>query len=503
MKNQIFFSLGIIIVVLSVFIFLKTRKNIIFPIEKNISITTPSERARNYCIEALTAYLNADTINYLRFYQKALEADSTFFMANYQLAICNILSKNIKEFKKYGEVAAKCTIKLSHGELLLKGALSILLKDNNPDFTITRRNQIKLVKIGKKLIRRYPQDKNAYLNCFTYQSIINDKEGKIKTLNGAMKYAAKNAPFYAWLGFAYMHMDKIKEAEFTFNECNGFSGYKELSNFQISKGKFLMYIEEYKNAYICFMTAKDYKNAYDCSVKAYDSDTLWSKEKAKEAKILLMNSVRDIDGNVYRTVKIGDQIWMQSNLTVAHYRNGDLIPVEKEQKEWVKLTTGAWCYFSHFSGNVHDKSIKETSSHRDETERYGKLYNWYAVNDLRGLAPSGWHVASDREWSKLISNLRGRWSTAGKIQFRAERDQNGRLIINEKSFDALPGGFRTDDLKDNILNFYPDQYYYAWWSSTESDIYNSSSWIFTDTGYGGDAEDKPKKFGMYVRCIKD
>jgi uncharacterized protein (TIGR02145 family) len=99
---------------------------------------------------------------------------------------------------------------------------------------------------------------------------------------------------------------------------------------------------------------------------------------------LILNSlafcqtVTDIDGNVYQTVTIGNQIWMAENLKVTHYRNGDEIPNVTVQEDWKNLTTGAYC-------NYNNVAV------------YGRLYNWLAVNDNRNIAPAGWHVPSDAE----------------------------------------------------------------------------------------------------------
>jgi uncharacterized protein (TIGR02145 family) len=93
-----------------------------------------------------------------------------------------------------------------------------------------------------------------------------------------------------------------------------------------------------------------------------------------------------------QTVTIGSQVWASKNLNVSTYRNGDLIPQVQDKEAWDKLTTGAWCYYDNDESNV---------------TKYGKLYNWYAVNDPRGLAPNGYHIPTDSEWETLISYLGG------------------------------------------------------------------------------------------------
>ncbi len=176
----------------------------------------------------------------------------------------------------------------------------------------------------------------------------------------------------------------------------------------------------------------------------------------------------------YEMIKIGSQIWMLRNLDVDHYRNGDPIPEVKDPNDWLKLKTGAWCYF------YNDSSFGIT---------YGKLYNWYAVNDPRGLAPEGWHIPSDIEWTTLSSYLGGSSVAGGKLK-------------NESGFSALLGGYRhSDGIFDYIA------YSGNWWSSTESGtmvlpyypwyryIYSYNAEICRYKTYAG--------FGFSVRCIKD
>jgi len=103
---------------------------------------------------------------------------------------------------------------------------------------------------------------------------------------------------------------------------------------------------------------------------------------------------------IYRTVVIGSQLWMAENLNVSHYRNGDSIPEVTDPEQWAKLTTGAWCYYN----NDPEMGVI-----------YGKLYNWYAVNDPRGLAPNGWHIPNDNERNTMINFLGGGFSAECKL----------------------------------------------------------------------------------------
>jgi uncharacterized protein (TIGR02145 family) len=187
------------------------------------------------------------------------------------------------------------------------------------------------------------------------------------------------------------------------------------------------------------------------------------------------------DSRTHKTVKIGNQIWMAENLDVSTYRNGDIIPQVQDPKIWSNLKTGAWCYYD-------DKS--------EMGEKYGKLYNWYAVNDPRGLAPEGWHIPSDAEWTKLSEFLGGKIASSSKIKSSRgwAKDGNG---TNETGFTALPGGTRSIELFSFAGN------YGYWWTSTPYDPfsawnrflgYNNSD-IGRSTGW--------KQFGNSVRCVKD
>lgn len=102
------------------------------------------------------------------------------------------------------------------------------------------------------------------------------------------------------------------------------------------------------------------------------------------------STVKDIDGNVYHTIVIGTQTWMLENLKTTKYSNGDPIPNITDSLTWVSLETGAYCNYNNDENN---------------SVIYGRLYNWYSVNDSRKLAPVGWHVPNDSEWRTLTDFL--------------------------------------------------------------------------------------------------
>ena len=185
------------------------------------------------------------------------------------------------------------------------------------------------------------------------------------------------------------------------------------------------------------------------------------------------------------SVKIGKQEWSSKNLNVSTFRNGDAIPEVKSQEAWVKAGQEgkpAWCYYDNDPKNG---------------DKYGKLYNWYAVTDPRGLAPSGWHVPGDAEWTELTDYLGGKEVAGNKMKSKDGWKDNGNGS-NESGFSALPGGNR-----DNNGTFdYIGNYGY-WQSSTQ--VYTTNAWNRTLSYFNGNVLrlDYGKKDGFSVRCLRD
>ncbi len=115
-------------------------------------------------------------------------------------------------------------------------------------------------------------------------------------------------------------------------------------------------------------------------------------------------TVVDVDGNEYKTVLIGNQIWMAENLRVSRYNNGDSIPTGLSDADWQNTTEGAYSVYPH-SGGLADDDVEGIHSDAEMVDAYGKLYNWHAVNDQRGLCPAGWRVPGDGEWRDLVKYL--------------------------------------------------------------------------------------------------
>ena len=189
-----------------------------------------------------------------------------------------------------------------------------------------------------------------------------------------------------------------------------------------------------------------------------------------------VNATENLAGNI---VRIGRQIWQKKDLSVTHYRNGDRIPEVKDPAKWANLTTGAWCYYNNDPKN-------------------GKLYNWYAVNDPRGLAPAGWHVPSDSEWTTLTNFLGGFDIAGGKLKEAGTAHWNdpNADATNSTGFTALPGGTR----------YYLGQYFDAggygyWWSSTEASD-NAAFHRYLTYFYGAiSGTTDYKTNGFSVRCL--
>ncbi|MBU3713406.1 MAG: hypothetical protein FGM46_00490 [Ferruginibacter sp.] len=191
-----------------------------------------------------------------------------------------------------------------------------------------------------------------------------------------------------------------------------------------------------------------------------------------------------------QTVTIGKQVWMSENLNVDKFRNGDLIPEAKTDEEWKKAGeegNPAWCYYEN----------RSSQDDPENGEKYGKLYNWYAVNDSRGLAPKGWHIPSDDEWSILTNFLGGAKVAGEKMKSKTGWNEGGNGS-NSSGFSGLPGGSRT---YSGAFNTFGDDGY--WWSSTEEGTLNA--WYrYMDYDYSTIVRlNYDKANGFSVRCLRD
>jgi uncharacterized protein (TIGR02145 family) len=197
-------------------------------------------------------------------------------------------------------------------------------------------------------------------------------------------------------------------------------------------------------------------------------------------------TINDIDGNIYNIVKISNQIWMAENLKTTKYNDGTNIPNISNGGVWVALTTGAYCDYNNDT---------------DYIKTYGHLYNWYAVNDSRNLAPKGWHVATNNDWEILIGNLGGENYAGGMLMEEGTTHWkfSNEYITNQYGFSALPGGSRS----------YFNAEYSAittsgyWWCSTMYDSEHGYCRSMHSSSISTDFCNGEKHFGNSVRCIKD
>jgi len=238
-------------------------------------------------------------------------------------------------------------------------------------------------------------------------------------------------------------------------------------------------------------------------------------------------TVADIDGNKYRTVKIGNQEWMAENLRTSRYRDGTEIPTDLSDSEWKNTEKGAYAIYPHFGGGYTENRVYGISSETEMAEAYGKLYNWYAIEDNRELCPEGWRVPQEIDWANLIYNLtynhglhnnidsnatngigsilkscrqvhsplRGHCSTRRHPRWHYHNTHYG---TDRFDFAALPGGIRSHSGTFSIIGIYG-----FWWSASENQ-HNDAR--FYEMGYDYSTVSNsifPKNSGLSVRCIRE
>jgi uncharacterized protein (TIGR02145 family) len=200
---------------------------------------------------------------------------------------------------------------------------------------------------------------------------------------------------------------------------------------------------------------------------------------------LQAQTVKDIDGNVYKTITIGTQVWMAENLKTTKYNDGTAIPLVADDKAWAALTTPALCWYNN----------EETAN----KNKYGALYNWYTVS-INKLCPKGWHVPTVKEWTILTTYLGGKNASGGKLKETGltHWKSSNKGVTNETGFTALPSGSRNQ-----YGVFYGIGYSGNWWSSSE---YSTTSAYFRYVNYryiNVGRLSYRKRAGFSVRCLRD
>lgn len=222
------------------------------------------------------------------------------------------------------------------------------------------------------------------------------------------------------------------------------------------------------------------KKSTQTKTKSTTKKSTQTKAKTPAKTTKPATTVKKDDGSI----TVGTQKWAVANLNVSTFRNGDSIPEAKTYKEWVAAGESgkpAWCYYNNDPANG---------------KKYGKLYNWYAVNDPRGLAPKGWVLSTDADWAKLVNFLGGQAAAGNKMKSLTGwiDGYNGQ---NESGFSGLPGGYRVENgLFKNLGSIA------IWWSSTESKSLTAYDHYITQSG-SLDQSSSPKQRGESIRCLKE
>ncbi len=212
-------------------------------------------------------------------------------------------------------------------------------------------------------------------------------------------------------------------------------------------------------------------------------EIIWDVLQARESLVGTSIVFKVKVGSEIKSVIIGNQEWMAENLNVDHYRNGDPIPTGLSNTQWESTTNGAYAIYN-------DDPVNE--------KIYGKLYNWYAVNDSRGLCPAGWHVPSDDEWEILAAQLGGSEIVGGKLKATSGWTAPNTGADNSSGFNAFPSGYRA-----NVGPYVVIGKYGYWWSSTEYD--SNYAWFrLLFYNYSNVYRNYfNKRCGVSVRCVRD
>lgn len=200
-------------------------------------------------------------------------------------------------------------------------------------------------------------------------------------------------------------------------------------------------------------------------------------------------NITDQDGNIYKTVKIGEQTWMAENLRTTHYQDGNPIPNVTNLDSWGLLINGAYCFYEN---DILNKNA------------YGVLYNWYTIVDQGKICPFGWHVPSDAEWSILENFLGGSNFAGTKMKEVGLTHWISPNIgaSNLSGFTALPSGSRAYSINDDFLGL---RYFCMWWSSSAHHTFNESAWYRSLNTFESDLERNYylKRVGFSIRCMMD
>lgn len=206
----------------------------------------------------------------------------------------------------------------------------------------------------------------------------------------------------------------------------------------------------------------------------------------------------EYQGYDYSTVQIGEQCWFAENLRSENYENGDVIPANLNDSEWFSTALGATAVYGE--GDIYCFNYSPDGDACDEVwslSEFGRLYNWYAVDDIRGICPSGWHVPTLVEWTIMTDFLGG--ATNAGLQMKTTYGwANGNNGTNSSGFSGLPGGYRgpPSEVFGNVgFNGF-------WWSSSSDGSLPSLVYLASSSETAYQSTHNPRS-GRSIRCIKD
>jgi uncharacterized protein (TIGR02145 family) len=214
-------------------------------------------------------------------------------------------------------------------------------------------------------------------------------------------------------------------------------------------------------------------------VLAYNESFVSSNVQFK----VVTKSIEDSKQKEIKSVKVGRQIWMAENLNVDQFRNGDEIFELNENEDWNKSTQAAHCNYENSNSKM---------------KKYGKLYNWYAISDERGLCPTGWRIPTDDDWTILSLSLGGEQISGGKLKSIENWESPNQDATNQVGFNGTPGGYRSDF---GVFG-YEGQLSIYW---TLSEFGSNTAW-YRELSYLYPILKRDyglKQNGYSVRCIKD
>lgn len=222
--------------------------------------------------------------------------------------------------------------------------------------------------------------------------------------------------------------------------------------------------------------------------------TLFSEQSAVSDAPCAGDSVLHWDGHDYGLLEVANQCWFSENLRSTHYRNGEEISGPLSDAFWGAVESGAWAIYGEGESNIYDGSDDEALN----LNLYGRLYNWWAIVDERGLCPFGWHVPSEVDWDQLSLTFGGDLESG--MALKASPDDDPPWTgDNASGFSALPGGKRDDDLGHFS---HGTTHAHFWTSNGSGSIYGWSRLLYTNFG-NMSASSEPKNEGLSVRCVKN